>query len=103
MSSGAMGPPPSVPPSVHSFNSFASGSGRNYEVEHLHLLLSASQEDLRLQQQEFDEERETMCRRQLEREKQQAERFNTEQALYLSRIADLERNNHGEGSSGTRR
>ena len=63
---------------------------RAYKAHHL-ILLTALQEDLWLEQQEFDEERETIHFCQLECEKQQTERFDAEQSLYQSGIADLER------------
>ena len=47
---GSMGPPPT---SSLSFSSFESAQERNYKAERLHILLNASQEDLRLQREHF--------------------------------------------------
>jgi hypothetical protein len=72
-------PPLSTSPSLSSFESY--GSNRNYEAERLQILLNASHEDLRIQAQHFDDERQ----------------------LLLDQIKDLERVARGEGGSGSRR
>jgi hypothetical protein len=78
-----------------SFDSFGSGtdSGRDFEMNRLKLLLNASQEDFRLQQQQFADERERIRRRNEE-----------ERAMYEARIQELERqslgNRGGRGGLG---
>jgi hypothetical protein len=81
-----MGPPISATPSMASFDSLGSGtdSGRDFEVNRLKHLLNASQEDFRLQQQQFAEERERLRRRNAE-----------ERAMYEARIQELERQSLG--------
>ena len=76
-----MGPPstnPSAPPSVTPHSSHASGSGRNYEAERLRMLLNASQEELHLQQRQFEEEKITMNRHFKERQQIQQAQFEKE-------------------------
>jgi len=98
-------PPLSTSPSLASFESYRSDTvaGQNYEVDRLRLIVSASQEDLRLQQSHFDEEHEFLRRRYETRERQLQERFAAERSLLEARILDLERDKAGEGSRGSRR
>jgi hypothetical protein len=99
-----MGPPASsYPSSIVSFESREPGSGRNYEADHLRMLLSASQENLAFQQRLYDEDTDRLRRRHEERQKQMRDQHAAEKALYQERIAELERNNRGEGGSGSRR
>jgi hypothetical protein len=79
--STSMGPPLSTSPSLSSFDSYPSTSGRNYDAEHLRMLLNASQERLRLEQELFAQER----------------------ALYESKIKDLEQQKRGGGGGPSRR
>jgi hypothetical protein len=81
-------PPLSSSPSLASFDSAGSESGRVYEVERLKLLLNASQESLRLQRQQYEASE---------------RRMEQERALYERRIRELEGNPKGEGGSGYRR
>jgi hypothetical protein len=102
--SDAMGPPPtSSAPSMISFGSRASGASNNPEAAHLRLLLNASQEDLRLQVQQADEDRIALQRRYDAQLRRQQERFDAEREFYEGRIAELERLNRGEGGSGSAR
>jgi hypothetical protein len=104
-----MGPPPplSTSPSLSSFDSSGSGaaygSGQHFRAAHLQILLSTSQEDLRLTREQFDEEREFLRRRHEERERQQRESFEVERAFYESRIVELEKGKRGEGSGASHR
>jgi hypothetical protein len=82
------GPPLTTTPSFVSIHSFESDIGRNFEVEHLRLQLTASREDLRLERT-----------RAFEREQQQAELIDSQRRHYESRIRDLENANRGEGTS----
>jgi hypothetical protein len=88
----SMGPPLSASPSYSSFDSLQSLSKRNYEAERLKVLLNASQENLRLQQDHF-----------IERERKQQEAFDLERAIYESRINELEMQRRGGGSGASRR
>jgi hypothetical protein len=100
---GEMGPPLSSSPSLASFDSHGSGPGRHYEVEHLKLLLSASQEDLRIQQENFDEERKMLQRRLEERDTRYRERAEKERAVYEARIRELENAQQSRGSGSSHR
>ena len=81
----SMGPPQlSNFPSLSSFDSFRAGSssGQTFEINHLQMMVNASQEDLHSVQAQFDEEREQLRRRYAARERQQEERFNVERLMY---------------------
>jgi hypothetical protein len=83
-------PPLSSSPSLASFHSTA--SDQSYEIERLKLLLNASQEDLSLQRQEFEN-----------REHRLQNRFDAERKVYEARIRSLQGGDRGEGGSGSRR
>lgn len=84
-----MGPPPSIAPSFSSYD--GTESGRNFEAERLQILLHASQEDLRLQTEHFEE-----------RERRMREQLAAERAHFAERIQDMERR-LGGGAGPSRR
>lgn len=92
------GPPYSSSPSLSSFENPESPSDPNFEVQRLRLMLNASQEDLFLQKQHYED-----------RERRERERFDAERAVYDRRIRELEESKkreeskRGEGSSSSRR
>lgn len=92
LSQSMMPPPISTTPSFASFDSFPAGTGQrsHYEVDRLRLVVNASQEDLRLQTTQFDEERLQIRQRYEAREKQLLERFDAERRIYTTRIQELE-------------
>jgi hypothetical protein len=85
-------PPVSSSPSLASFDSAGSDSVPRYEVNRLRLLLTASQEDVRVQRQEFED-----------RERRANERFEAERQVYEEQIRAMTAWNRGEGSSNARR
>jgi hypothetical protein len=84
-------PPVSSSPSLASFDSGRS-SDPHFEVRRLSLLLSGSQEELRLRDAQF-----------AERERRTADLYEKERALYLARIRKLESQDRDEEDSGSRR
>jgi hypothetical protein len=84
-------PPSSSSPSLASIDS-GPPSDPHFEVSRLSLLLTASQEELRLRDAQYEE-----------RERQITLRHERERALYMARIKDLESKDRGEGGSGSRR
>jgi hypothetical protein len=85
------GPPYSSSPSTSSFEHPASSSGRDFEVQRLTLMLNASQEDLSLQRQHFEEQAH-----------RQQERFERERLLMRARIRELEGSAKNDGGSSVR-
>jgi hypothetical protein len=84
-------PPVSSSPSLASFDSGRS-SDPHFEVRRLSLLLSGSQEELRLRDAQF-----------AERERRTAELYEKERAMYLARIRKLEGQDRDEADGGSRR
>ena len=70
-----------------------------FEIERLKMLLTASQEDLSYQKQQFADREHQYA----EREKVQREHFEKERDMYTERIKDLERENRGGASGSSRR
>jgi len=83
-------PPLTMTPSFVSIDSFGSETHRNFEADHLRLLLNASKEDLRLERN-----------RAAEREQQQADMLQNQRLFYEARIRELQ-SDRGEGPSRRR-
>jgi hypothetical protein len=81
-------PPLTQTPSFTSFDSIGSEPGANFEADHLRLMLTASQDDLRLERE-----------RALEREQRLTSSFDVERRYYEAKIRDLERSAWGAGPS----
>ena len=85
----SMGPPLSPSPSLSSFETHDSGSGRNYEAERLGILLNASQENLQLQQAQSDSQITLISYEERERRAQAA--FELERAQFRAQFDELSR------------
>lgn len=100
-------PPLSASPSMTSFDSQGSGSQPNFEAERYRQLYTASQENLALQQEQYEQELEFTRRRQLDRERRQRELFAAERKLWEEKLLASEEARRAEGrgpsSGGSRR
>jgi len=74
-------PPPSSSPSIRSF---ASSQSANFETERLRMLLNESQEDLRFQQHQHEQQVAEMARRFDEQQRRWQNKLATQQAFYES-------------------
>ena len=96
-------PPLSATPSLASFDSQGSGSYVNFEAERYRRLYNASQENLALQQEQYEQELETTRRRQLERERQQRKMHEDEREVWEMKFRALEEEARRAGGSGPSR